>query len=731
MASAPSESWFWLDGERPIGPLSTEQLRAAVSAGKVSPETLVHNAAWSHWCQAAQVPGLFSIRVARPPERPVPAPPLEAKPRREPSVAPPPPQPGPPEDFSVASLWADGPDNSPRAKGKRKRRRGPPVSVFVGLLVALVVGAGLLAVQLNVVPFWTPSQEEPGAEARSSVPAKRAVARDAKKSEADRAKGQAKEGEKVDTDFPVADFDLSPVTDRVIFEAPGPPTPQGRIDESVFAKWKELGIEPAHPCSDAVFLRRVYLDVIGTLPTSQEARAFLEDKSPEKRKKLIDALLERPEFADYWAMKWSDLLRVKAEFPINLWPNAAQAYHRWIRNSIRDNLPFDKFARELLTSSGSNFRVPQVNFYRALQSKDPRGIARAVALTFMGCRAEKWPEERLEGLSGFFFKVGYKGTGEWKEEIVFFDPHKIVAPPPAPKPDPKPAAKKTGEKKAAGKKSGEKKAAGKEAKPAPPPAPVFPDGTPAQVAPDQDPRKVFADWLITPKNPWFTRAIVNRVWCWLVGRGIVHEPDDVRPDNPASNPDLLNHLAEELVRANYDLKHVYRLILNSSTYQLSSIPKSKHPEAAVHFASYAVRRLEAEVIIDALNQITGTSESYSSIIPEPYTFIPETRRAIALPDGSITSSFLELFGRPPRDSGLEAERNNRITAGQRLHLLNSSHIRNKLRQGPGVRQILAEGNGSEDLYLAILSRFPGDREWASGEDVAWTLINSTEFLFRH
>ena len=242
---------------------------------------------------------------------------------------------------------------------------------------------------------------------------------------------------------------------------------------------------------------------------------------------------------------------------------------------------------------------------------------------------------------------------------------------------------------------------------------------------------MFADWLIKPENPWFTRSIVNRVWYWLQGRGIVHEADDLRPDNPPSNPELLDWLAQELVTSQYDLKHIYRLILNSSTYQLSSIAKSKHPETAAQFAAYTVRRLEAEVIIDALNQITGTSESYSSIIPEPYTFIPETRRAIALPDGSISSSFLELFGRSARDSGLESERNNRITAGQRLHLLNSSHVRNKLREGPALQQLLAEKDAAENLYLAILSRPPADEERVGKDDLAWTLINTTEFLFRH
>jgi len=563
----------------------------------------------------------------------------------------------------------------------------------------------------------------------TETPARRPVAQVPKRPAADVPPEKPKLQGKDETDFPTTGIGQNAIGeaafDRATFDILSPPTPRGRIDEFVFAKWKQLGIEPANPCSDAVFLRRVYLDVIGTLPTVQEAWAFLDDKSPDKRTKLIDALLERPEFADFWAMKWSDLLRVKAEFPINLWPNAAQAYHRWIRNSIRNNLPYDKFVRELLTSSGSNFRTPQVNFYRALQSKDPKGIARAVALTFMGTRAEKWPEERVAGMSAFFLKVGYKPTGEWKEEIVFFDPHKTDAPPP------KTGPKKPGEKRAAEKKAAEKKAAEKKVEPGPPPKPVLPDGTPVEIASNKDPREVFADWLITPKNPWFTRHIVNRVWCWLQGRGIVHEPDDIRPDNPASNPELLNWLAEELIKSDYDLKHIYRLILNSSTYQLSSIPKSKHPEAAVYFASYAVRRLEAEVIIDALNQITGTTESYLSIIPEPYTFVPGTRRAIALPDGSITSSFLELFGRPPRDSGLESERNNRITAGQRLHLLNSSHIRNKLRDGPGLKKLRQDGNARESLYLAILSRLPGDLDWGDGENLAWELINSTEFLFRH
>jgi hypothetical protein len=479
--------------------------------------------------------------------------------------------------------------------------------------------------------------------------------------------------------------------------------PNTTIDKLVFWRLTELDIEPAKPCSDEVFLRRIYIDVLGTLPTPEEAQQFLDDPDPGKRAKLVDAALERPEFADYWAMKWSDMLRVKAEFPIKLWPNAAQAYHRWIRTAIKNNLPYDEFARELLTSSGSNFRTPQVNFYRAVQNKEPKAITQAVALTFLGERAEQWSTERLDGMSVFFSQVGYKPTGEWKEEILFFDRRK-------------------------GK---EKETANRPLKA------IYPNGAAVDIPPGTDPRQVFADWLVHEKNPWFARVIANRVWCWLLGRGIVDPPDDIRLDNPASNPELLNHLAGELVSADYDLRHLYRLILNSQTYQLSCIPASQNSKAAENFAYYPVRRLDAEVLIDAICQITGTSESYMSIIPEPYTFLPEGTRAVALPDGSITSAFLEMFGRPPRDTGLESERNNRLTAAQALHLLNSNHLRNKLRQGPGIEDLLSGSSDPiESLYLAILSRRPTDEEHSmiSGmgdSDAAWALVNCDEFLFRH
>ncbi len=484
---------------------------------------------------------------------------------------------------------------------------------------------------------------------------------------------------------------------------------RGRIDELVFAHLAKAGVASAGLSSDEVFLRRACLDTIGTLPTAQEAATFLASTDPKRRTALIDQLLQRDEFPVYWAMKWSDLLRIKAEFPINLWPTAAQEYYRWLRESLEKNKPYDQFARELLTSSGSNFRVGPVNFYRALQNREPQSLAQAVALTFLGVRTEKWPAARRAAMAIFFSQVGYKTTGEWKEEIVFFDRSKSLGTADA----------------------------------------VFPDGSRTRLQAGRDPRLDFADWLTGPRNPYFARNIVNRIWAWLYGRGIVEEPDDMRPDNPPLYPDLLAFLEAELVSSSYDLKHIYRLILNSSTYQLSSIPRSAKPEAAKNFDRYPLRRLDAEVLIDALNQITGTTEQYFSAVPEPYTIMPNGERAIALPDGSISSSFLELFGRSPRSTGMESERNNLPTSAQRLYLLNSSQVERRIEQGPALQDIFRKSEPRAvltGLYLTILSRYPTEEEvkiamaytQSSGLDrrkaaidVTWALINSTEFLYRH
>jgi hypothetical protein len=557
-----------------------------------------------------------------------------------------------------------------------------------------------------------------------------------------------------------------------LFENPERPKPASQIDKLVFAKLSSLGIQPVL-CSDAVFVRRAYLDVIGTLPTANEARDFLQDPdSKNKRRLLIDRLLQRDEFADYWAMKWGDILRIKAEFPVNLWPNAAQAYHRWVRASIAENKPYDKFVRELLTSSGSNFRVGPVNFYRALQNRTPEGTATAVALTFMGSRAESWPRDRLAGTAVFFAQIGYKPTREWKEEHVFWDPFKLAE-----------AAKSDPEKSDAAKPTAPAAPVASPPLVSPPLDAIFPDGTKVHLSPNRDPREVFADWLITPKNPWFTRNIANRVWAWLLGRGIIHEPDDIRQGNPPSNPQLMACLEKELIANHYDLKHLYRLILNSETYQFSSIPRANAAQAEAAFASYSLRRLDAEVLIDAINKIAGTSDLYTSPIPEPFTYIPADKPAISIADGSITSPFLTLFGRSSRATGMENERNNKPVPAQWLHMLNSSHIQAKLDQGPGLKAIFESGSKPEEivaeLYLTILSRPPtpaevetameyGKASFAAKPtvvttpakrnkagvlgkptvtvkppkvnpakrhddwvDIAWSLVNSAEFLYRH
>ena len=387
-------------------------------------------------------------------------------------------------------------------------------------------------------------------------------------------------------------------------------------------------------------------------------------------------------------------------------------------------MPYDEFAREMLTASGSNFRVAPVNFYRAMPNREPQEIARIVALTFMGMRTDGWDRDQLLGMAAFFGNVGYKGTAEWKEEIVFYDPTKPVLHPETKQPI----------------------------------IPRLPGGTKVELPPGQDPRAVFADWLVADKA--FSRSMANRVWYWLLGRGIVHEPDDFHADNPPQNPALLNLLADELVSSGYDLRHLYRIILNSKTYQRSAIHNEGNQTDEVNFSRYYVRRLGAEVLIDAICQITRTTETYSSPIPEPFTWIPENQRSILLSDGSITSPFLDLYGRPPRDSGYESERNNNPSSSQKLHLLNSTHIQRKIMNNTrllGMRGKKGVGNKSkgdwrtpdetvEEMYLTILSRYPTQKEKEtalkyfresklSRRDVAidlvWALLNTKEFIYKH
>lgn len=494
------------------------------------------------------------------------------------------------------------------------------------------------------------------------------------------------------------------------FEQKGDFVAVNPIDEILLKVWESAGQPPAHLCSDEVYLRRVYLDLIGTLPTVAEVRAFREDRSADKRSAVVERLFARREFAEFWSLRWCDVLRVKAEFPINLWPNAVQAYHRWIYDAIRTNRPYDQFARDLLTTSGSNYRQPAVNFYRAIQGQDKGTIAQTVALTFMGIRLENRPAGERENLAAFFSRVAFKPTAEWKEEIVMLDP----------------AA--TGPLQA-----------------------LFPDGGEVVVPAGADPRQVFADWLVRGDNLWFARAAVNRQWFWLFGQGIVHEADDMWAENAPVSLELLDYLAGELVASGFDSRHVLRLIVQSRTYQQSSIPQGDPARATALFACYPVRQIEAEVLVDALMQVFGPGEEYSSAIPEPFTFIPTSQRSIALADGSITSPFLELFGRPARDTGLLSERTVQPTDGQRLHMLNSSHIQNKIERGWGLRELVREASQESGgvvrcLYESLLSRAPTQLEmiafgtYARQEgvsrsqavaDLAWALVNTKEFLCRH
>ena len=466
--------------------------------------------------------------------------------------------------------------------------------------------------------------------------------------------------------------------------------PHNRIDELVLAKLKKLGIPPSDVCLDEHFLRRVYLDAIGTLPTPDEVRAFLADRDPQKRSKLIDRLLASNEFAEFWALKWGDLFRIKSEYPSRLWPNAVQAYHRWVRDSIAHNKPYDQFVTELLTSSGSNFRVPPVNYYRAFLNRQPQTLGEVTALVFMGARIgcarchahpdERWSLDDNLGMAAFFAQVRYKASREWKEEIVYVNPRATLRHP------------RTNEIV----------------------HPKFLDGEAIEPATDRDLRVVFAQWLTSPDNPWFTRNIVNRVWFWLLGRGIIHEPDDVRSTNPPIHPELLEYLEQELVSHHYDLKHIYRLILNSRTYQAASKANEWNVNDTMHFSHYYVKRLGAETLLDAIGQVTERWDTFRSTIPEPFVVLPTGFRATHLADGSIDLPFLQLFGRPPRDTAFESARDLELSMRQTLHLLNSSDVQNKINASPRLRRLFTEKKSDEEiieeLYLCMLARYPKEAE---------------------
>jgi hypothetical protein len=502
------------------------------------------------------------------------------------------------------------------------------------------------------------------------------------------------------------------------------------VDTHVNRRLAALGITPSPLCTDAEFLRRACLDLMGALPTADQARSFLANPapSPVKRARLIDWIFEQPAYADYWAMRWGDVLRIKSEFPANLWPNAVQAYHAWLRAALAADTPFDQIARDLLLTSGSNFRKPPVNFYRAHQKRTPAAIAESVALVFMGVRlAPDSPE--AQGFAAFFTDVRYKRTDEWKEEIVYFAGNWPVYR----NPDTK--------------------------EPVEPRLPPSPPGSPADASPtpsdrNNTPRRIVADWLTAPENPWFAANLANRTWAALFGRGITEPVDDVRPDNPPIDPDLLALLSRRVTENNYSLRDLLRFIATSDTWQRTSRRDDTNRADRDAWSHYYPRRLDAELLADAIGSFTGAHETLLSRIPEPYAFWPDDFRAIQNPDASVTTEFLETFGRPGRDTSYAYERDLHPSMAQALYLLNSKALNTKIEKRNGgvaalVKKHAADpGALADEFYLALLSRYPttterarvvehlravpaGKPPLAPAQDIAWALINTKEFLYRH
>ncbi|MFR9651777.1 MAG: DUF1553 domain-containing protein [Rikenellaceae bacterium] len=478
----------------------------------------------------------------------------------------------------------------------------------------------------------------------------------------------------------------------------------GKIDQLVGDELSRVGIVPSERCSDEVFVRRVYLALAGQLPTIDECSSFLADGNMAKRDELINALLDSEKFVDVLVLKWGDLLKVKSEFPSNIWPNGVQAYNRWIREQMRVNRPYNEFVVELLTSTGSNFRSPAVSFYRAFVQRTPEIIADNIELLFLG-RREVQPHA-----AEFFSQIKYKSTGEWKEEIVYVDldtevVHREV---------------------------------------------MMSDGRRVTLRSGVDLRGVYARWLTSDKNKQFADVMANRVWYWLFGQGIVHEPDDFRDDNTPSNSKLLDYLGGRLIELNYDVRALIKEIVNSGTFQRSSLSTPENRAEGLRlFAYYPTTRLSAEQIIDGISRLTGVNDRYVSRVPEPYSYYPVDLCSSDIGDATVSSPQLDLFGRPSRDNSLESGRTNILNSKQTLYLLNSNTIIAKIDGSSDIEQMVGECSSREEVidnvYLMLLSRYPSGKEretisgiFASeGGDIAvarsliWAIINTSEFLFNH
>lgn len=505
--------------------------------------------------------------------------------------------------------------------------------------------------------------------------------------------------------------------------------PNNYIDKLAQKKWQELGIVPSELCNDETYVRRVYLDIGGTLPTPKQVADFVADQRTDKRARLVDELLERADYAFYFANKWADVLRVKRGRDQN--QNRAFgtfAFHGWIRDSIAADKPYDQFVRDIVGAVGDETVNPPAVWYKDFQNAEH--FVDNASQVFLGLRLacanchhhpyEKWSQDDYWGLAAFYGRVGRKnipvageqgrGNQGARQAIVINSNGNVIN-------------KRTNKT-----------------------ATMRPlDGEPVSLERGDDPRIQLLDWMVDGKNPFFARAVANRYWAHFFGRGIVDPLDDMRVTNPPSNPELLDALADDLVQAKYSLKHLIRSICNSKTYQLNATPNEFNKHDKQSYARYYPKRMSAEVLFDAVSQVTGTEAQFPGIPKD--RFAPN--RAMMLPDESFASYFLDVFGRPQRLSACECERVSEANLAQTLHLLNSDEVQGKLASRTGRVEILMKDSRSdqervEELFMWCWGRKPNeaqlklamenidkhsDRKRDAYENILWALINSKAFVF--
>ncbi len=504
------------------------------------------------------------------------------------------------------------------------------------------------------------------------------------------------------------------------------------VDDLVLKKLQTLHIPPSPGCTDSEFVRRAYLDATGTLPTPEEVLAFVKDKAPDRRAKLIDQLLSRPEFVDYWTYKWSDLLLISSR---RLPQPAMWAFYQHVRQGVADNKPWDRFAREILTASGSNLTNGAANYF--VMHKDVTDLTETTAVTFLGmsitcCRChnhplEKWTQDQYWAMANLFSRVGIKNGDRGGEVTVQTLP--------------------------------EGEALHLRRQVAIPPAPL--DAKPLPLGSTTDRRQYFADWLTAKDNPYFARALVNRVWRNFMGRGLVEAEDDLRQTNPPSNPELLEALARHFIDHGYDVKELIRTIMNSAAYQRSSKPVAGNTADDRFYSRYLVRRLSAEVVLDAYSQVTGVPTTFNQVNlgpsggQAPTASYPLGTRALQLPDALVVSQFLDSFGRPERVQSCSCERTQDATVSQALHLANGKTLNDKLRSKQSrveefLKAKLSDEEAVRGVFLLALARDPTAAELGRFtklmadaardpmttrrevlEDLFWAVLTGREFLFNH